>query len=165
MPAIREAIEGVDLRPAPSPIDTTELAARVDRAWRLWHTSVTPRADAGAMLPELIRDGRRALHTMEGQERRDDAAAALAGAYALAEQVLAWVADVPLLWLAADRCMAAAEIADDPIFAPACGSNCPAHTRSNGTGSAVSAHSASEPGSARSRCGPTRWRGPSPRSW
>ncbi|NQE72371.1 hypothetical protein [Nocardia gamkensis] len=49
-----------------------------------------------------------------GQERRA-AAAALSGAYALSEQVLAWVADAPLLWLAADRCMAAAEIADDPL--------------------------------------------------
>ncbi|MEV0543792.1 helix-turn-helix domain-containing protein [Nocardia salmonicida] len=114
VPAIREAIEGVDLTPTPSPIDTAELAARVERAWRLWHTSDTPRADAGAMLPELIRDGRRALRTLDGPERRA-AAAALSGAYALSEQVLAWVADAPLLWLAADRCMSAAEIADDPV--------------------------------------------------
>ncbi|MEU4414454.1 helix-turn-helix transcriptional regulator [Nocardia salmonicida] len=114
VPAIREAIEGVDLTPSPSPLDTVELAARVERAWRLWHTSATPRADAGAMLPELIRDGRRALRTLDGQERRA-AAAALSGAYALSEQVLAWVADAPLLWLAADRCMSAAEIADDPV--------------------------------------------------
>ncbi|MGW0178551.1 helix-turn-helix domain-containing protein [Nocardia sp. NPDC003345] len=114
VPAIREAIEGVDLTPSPSPVDTAELAARVERAWRLWHTSVTPRADAGAMLPELIRDGRRALRTLDGPDRRT-AAAALSGAYALSEQVLAWVADAPLLWLAADRCMSAAEIADDPI--------------------------------------------------
>ncbi|NUS94546.1 MAG: helix-turn-helix transcriptional regulator [Nocardia sp.] len=114
VPAIREAIEGVDLTPAPSPVDPAELTARVDRAWRLWHTSATPRADAGAMLPELIRDGRRALRTLDGKERRA-AAAALSGAYALSDQVLAWVADAPLLWLAADRCMSAAEIADDPV--------------------------------------------------
>lgn len=114
VPAIREAIESVDLTPAASAVDPAELRARVERAWRLWHTSMTPRADAGAMLPELIRDGRRALRTLDGQERRS-AAAALSGAYALSEQVLAWVADSPLLWLAADRCMAAAEIADDPV--------------------------------------------------
>lgn len=114
VPAIREAIEGVDLVPSPSPVEPAELAGRVERAWRLWHTSATPRADAGAMLPELIRDGRRALRTLDGQERRA-AAAALSGAYALCEQVLAWVADAPLLWLAADRCMSAAEIADDPV--------------------------------------------------
>ncbi|WP_329411945.1 helix-turn-helix domain-containing protein [Nocardia vinacea] len=114
VPAIREAIESVDLNPTASTIDPAELRARVDRAWRLWHTSTTPRADAGAMLPELIRDGRRALRTLDGEERRT-AAAALSGAYALSEQVLAWVADAPLLWLAADRCMSAAEIADDPV--------------------------------------------------
>jgi len=114
VPAIREAIESVDLTPAPSPVAPAELRARVDRAWRLWHTSSMPRADAGAMLPELIGDGRRALRTLDGQDRRT-AAAALSAAYALAEQVLAWVADASLLWLAADRCMAAAEIADDPV--------------------------------------------------
>jgi transcriptional regulator with XRE-family HTH domain len=114
VPAIREAIESVDLAPTASTIEPAELRARVDRAWRLWHTSSTPRADAGAMLPELIRDGRRALRTLDGEERRV-AASALSGAYALSEQVLAWVADAPLLWLAADRCMSAAEIADDPV--------------------------------------------------
>jgi transcriptional regulator with XRE-family HTH domain len=114
VPAIREAIESVDLTPSSSLVEPAELRARVDRAWRLWHTSSTPRADAGAMLPGLIRDGRRALRTLDGQERRA-AAAALSGAYALSEQVLAWVAEAPLLWLAADRCMAAAEIADDPV--------------------------------------------------
>ncbi|MBF6437657.1 helix-turn-helix domain-containing protein [Nocardia cyriacigeorgica] len=114
VPAIREAIESVDLTPTEPTIRPDELRARVDRAWRLWHTSTTPRADAGAMLPELIREGRRALRTLDGGDRRT-AAAALSGAYALSEQVLAWVADAPLLWLAADRCMAAAEIADDPV--------------------------------------------------
>ncbi|PKV80934.1 helix-turn-helix domain-containing protein [Nocardia fluminea] len=114
VPDIREAIESVDLSPAASPIDAVELRARVERAWRLWHTSATPRADAGAMLPQLIRDGRRAVRTLDGEERRA-AAAALSGAYALSEQVLAWVADAPLLWLAADRCMSSAETADDPV--------------------------------------------------
>lgn len=114
VPAIREAIEAVDLAPVAPVVEPAELRTRVERAWRLWHTSTTPRADAGGMLPELIRDGRRAVRTLDGQPRRD-AAAALSGAYALSEQVLAWVADSPLLWLAADRCMAAAEIADDPI--------------------------------------------------
>lgn len=114
VPAIRQAIESVELTSSASAVDANELRIRVDRAWRLWHTSPRPRAEAGAMLPELIRDGRRALRTLEGQERRT-AAAALVGAYVLSEQVLAWVSDAPLLWLAADRAMAAAEIADDPV--------------------------------------------------
>jgi hypothetical protein len=114
VPAIRRAIESVELSSTASPINAVELSARVERAWRLWHTAARPRAAAGEMLPELITDGRGALRTLTGQERRT-AAAALAGAYALSEQVLAWVADAPLLWLAADRCMSAAEIADDPV--------------------------------------------------
>jgi tetratricopeptide (TPR) repeat protein len=65
------------------------------------------------MLPAIIRDGRRAVRVLDGEDRRT-AYRALAGAYALAEQVLAWVADPALLWLAADRCMDCAQQADDP---------------------------------------------------
>lgn len=114
VPAIREAIEGVDLAGNAPLVDGDELQARVARAWRIWHESENPRADAGAMLPSLITDGRRAMRRGEGQHRRT-AAAALVGAYVLSEQVLAWVADAPLLWLAADRAMGAAEVADDPV--------------------------------------------------
>lgn len=39
---------------------------------------------------------------------------ALSSAYALSEQVLAWVADSALLWLVADRCMVSAQEADRP---------------------------------------------------
>ncbi len=114
VPPIREAIEQVDLTGSAPAVDAAELNARVGRAWRIWHESATPRASAGAMLPELITDGRRAMRSLDGQLRRT-AAAALVGAYVLAEQVLAWVADAPLLWLAADRAMSASEIADDPV--------------------------------------------------
>ncbi|WP_157186501.1 helix-turn-helix domain-containing protein, partial [Nocardia jiangxiensis] len=114
VPAIREAIEGVDLAGNAPLVDGDELQARVEHAWRVWHESENPRADAGAMLPSLITDGRRAMRRAEGRHRRT-AAAALVGAYVLSEQVLAWVADSPLLWLAADRAMGAAEVADDPV--------------------------------------------------
>lgn len=110
---IREAIESMELTALDPSVTASELTARVERAWRLWHTSAQPRADAGAMLPGIIRDGRRALRLFEGGDRRD-AATALAGAYALSEQVLAWVCDAPLLWMSADRCMAAAQVADRP---------------------------------------------------
>lgn len=110
---IREAIESVELAALDPSVTATELAERVERAWRLWHTSDRPRTDAGAMLPSIIRDGRRALRAFDGDSRRE-AAAALAGGYALAEQVLSWVSDAPLLWMSADRCVAAAQIADRP---------------------------------------------------
>lgn len=110
---IREAIESVDLLPTGPTVQPAELIERAERAWRKWHTSDTPRADAGALLPQLIRDGRRAARVLDGQERRR-AYMALASAYALSEQVLAWVADSALLWLAADRCMESAQQADEP---------------------------------------------------
>jgi transcriptional regulator with XRE-family HTH domain len=114
VPAIREAIEAAHLAVAVEPRpDALFLKEQTERAWQVWHTSRTPRADAGAMLPAIIRDGRRAVRVLDGQERRA-AYRALAGAYALSEQVLAWVADPALLWLAADRCMDCAQQADDP---------------------------------------------------
>lgn len=110
---IREAIETVELEVSGPSVSPAELTERTARAWWIWHTSAKPRADAGAVLPQLIRDGRRAVRTLAGAERRQ-AAAALSSAYALSEQILAWVSESALLWLSADRCMAAAEIADEP---------------------------------------------------
>lgn len=111
---IQDAIESAHLRISlDEPTAPAALAANVSRAWSLWHTSPTPRADAGALLPQLIRDGRRAVRVLDGTERRQTYMA-LSSAYALAEQVLAWVSTPALLWLAADRCMDAAQQADDP---------------------------------------------------
>ncbi len=114
VPAMREAIEEMPLTVTDgSPPDAADLQTRAVEAWRLWHASVAPRAEVGAVLPGLIRDGRRAVRVLDGAERRR-AHAALSAAYALAEQLLAWVADSSLLWMAADRCMSSAEQADDP---------------------------------------------------
>lgn len=111
---LREAIEATQLKLPNAEVDGEEnLQRRAADAWQAWHTSTTPRASAGALLPAIIRDARRSARVLEDSERRK-AHAALTSAYALAEQVLAWVADSALLWLAADRCMASAEQADDP---------------------------------------------------
>jgi transcriptional regulator with XRE-family HTH domain len=114
VPPIREAIEHhiLAFRTEPAP-DMAALHERVAHAWRTWHASIRPRTDAGTLLPALIRDTRRAARVLDGDPRRQ-ANIALAGVYALCEQVLAWVAEAPLLWLAADRCMDAATQADDP---------------------------------------------------
>ncbi|GAB3287825.1 helix-turn-helix transcriptional regulator [Parasphingorhabdus pacifica] len=111
---LRESIEQfpLQLRDGPEP-DVQVLLQRVADAWHFWHTSSTPRASAGAMLPQIIRDGRHAARVTNGKTRRT-AHMVLTSAYALAEQVLAWVADSALLWLAADRCMASAQEADQP---------------------------------------------------
>ncbi|SFT08555.1 helix-turn-helix domain-containing protein [Saccharopolyspora flava] len=114
VPAMREAIEETNLSVSPDPRpDTAVLRRRVTDAWALWHSSPTPRTSVGRVLPQIIRDGRRATRILDGDERRQ-AHAALSAAYALAEQALAWVSDSALLWLSADRCMSSAEQADDP---------------------------------------------------
>lgn len=115
VPGVRAAIEGHALTfpTMQEPPDVAGLHQRVSDAWHVWHTSDRPRAVVGSVLPRLIVECRSAVRVLDGHDRRR-AAAALASAYALAELLLAWVADGPLLWLAADRCMAAAEQADDP---------------------------------------------------
>lgn len=114
VPAIREAIEETlfAISDVPPP-GVEDLSQRTAQAWTLWHTSPSPRTDVGRVLPQLIRDGRHAARILEGNDRRR-AHAALSSTYALSEQVLAWVSDPALLWLSADRCMAAAEQADAP---------------------------------------------------
>ncbi|MGH3622361.1 MAG: helix-turn-helix domain-containing protein [Sciscionella sp.] len=115
VPAIREAIEETPLIVSTEPRpDAAELAAQAASAWRTWHSSVSPRADVGAVLAHLIRECSRAVRVLDGAERRI-AAAALSEVYALCEQVLAWVAEPALVWLTADRCMQAAQQADDPL--------------------------------------------------
>lgn len=115
VPDIRQAIEDVPLVVSADPApDVDDLTRRTAAAWRTWHTSPAPRTDAGAVLPALLRDAQRAVRVLEGPERRR-AYATLSEVYALAEQVLSWVADAPLVWLVADRGMHAAQQADDPL--------------------------------------------------
>jgi transcriptional regulator with XRE-family HTH domain len=113
VPAMREAIEQPVLSVSGPVTSAADLGQRAAEAWATWHASATPRKSVGAVLPQLIRDGRRSTRVLDGQDRRT-AHAALSVAYALAEQLLAWVADPALLWTAADRCMSSAEQADDP---------------------------------------------------
>ncbi|GAA0513719.1 helix-turn-helix transcriptional regulator [Saccharopolyspora thermophila] len=112
--ALREAIEEMPLTAGTSaPPNVAALKQSTDYAWNLWHNSPTPRSAAGALLPGIIRDARRAARTLDGKPRRS-AYATLTSAYALAHQVLAWVSDTPLLWLVADRAINAAAHAGEP---------------------------------------------------
>lgn len=115
VPDIRQAIEDTPLVVSADPEPNIDnLAHRTAAAWRTWHTSPAPRAEAGALLPGLIREAQRAVRVLDGQPRRR-AYAVLSEIYALAEQVLSWVSDAPLVWLVADRGLNAAQQADDPL--------------------------------------------------
>ncbi|WP_026416985.1 helix-turn-helix domain-containing protein [Actinomadura oligospora] len=70
-------------------------------------------AVVGKSLPRLIADGQRALHTQEQEQR--EAAALLVLIYKLASSTLHKFGAHELAWLAADRAMSTARLADDPV--------------------------------------------------
>lgn len=113
VPAIREAVHAQPLTPPVEQVDVAALRGRVASAWTVWHTSSTQRTDVGRILPALITDARAAVRASEGRERRA-AYAVLADVYGLCEQILAWTSEPELLWLTADRGIAAAQEADTP---------------------------------------------------
>ncbi|XXJ55572.1 helix-turn-helix domain-containing protein [Embleya sp. MST-111070] len=90
------------------------VRARLDIAWRTWHTSTQQRTEIGRALPGLMHEAERAAETYNGDERRT-AQALLSEVYHLAQAYLAWQAEPRLVWLVADRSMAAARAADDPL--------------------------------------------------
>ncbi|NSC22825.1 helix-turn-helix domain-containing protein [Streptomyces albus subsp. chlorinus] len=94
--------------------DVAELRGRVDQTWRLWHTSRRNRTEVGALLPALIRDAEAASRNLDGAERRA-ALVALSDTYRLVGQATAYVAPAELAWVVADRALAAAQQADDPV--------------------------------------------------
>lgn len=96
------------------PQRAAELAHRLDQAFTLWRTSRQPRFEVGALLPGLLVDVSWAVQASEGAHRRA-ASAVLAGVYHLAQKLLAYQPVPELVWLAADRGMAAAKEADDPL--------------------------------------------------
>lgn len=90
------------------------LRRRLDDAFTLWRTSRYPRAEVGALLPSLLMETQGAVRVLAGAERRA-ASAVLAGVYHLAQKLLAYQPAPELVFLAADRSMAAAQEADDPV--------------------------------------------------
>jgi transcriptional regulator with XRE-family HTH domain len=116
MPAIWAAVMNRTLAPVArpdTPPDPALLQGRVDQTWRLWHTSPRNRTEAGALLPDLIRDGETAVRALEGDQRRS-ALVALSDIYRLTGQATAYVAPAELAWVVADRALAAAQDADAP---------------------------------------------------
>jgi transcriptional regulator with XRE-family HTH domain len=114
-PAIQDAVQRYTVsHPDEPPYPVSVLRDRVDAAWRSWHQADDRRTAVGEVLPALLVDGRVAALTFDGLERRA-AHAALADAYHLAQHTLVNAADPALLWMVADRAMAAAQIADRPL--------------------------------------------------
>ena len=92
---------------------TVGLRAQVDQAWQLWHQSSTERSTLAPILPTLLGNARATVRALDGNDRRA-ALAELARVYHLVQLFLAHQPAAELVWLAADRGMAAAQDADDP---------------------------------------------------
>ncbi|MFE0462407.1 helix-turn-helix domain-containing protein [Kitasatospora sp. NPDC058965] len=87
--------------------------AEVDAAWKVWHASANNRTDVGRLVPDLIRHGEVLAAASADGERRT-VLVALASAYRLAQQVIAYIGPAEAVWMLGDRAVAAAAEADDP---------------------------------------------------
>lgn len=100
------------------PVSLAGLRDRVDSAWGIWQTSPNRYTEAAAVLPDLITDVQHAARSFrapdEGEERRE-AARLMADLHFLLRTFTKRIGRTDLSLLAADRAVAAAEDADDPL--------------------------------------------------
>lgn len=116
---IRSALERYDsmtsfFTAAPEPPSLQEMAKSVSHAWLTYQYArygVLTRA-----LPKLLRDAQ-ALDSTAGGDDARRAAHLLGQVYQIASSALRKLGEYELAWLAADRSMAVAQRADDPLLA------------------------------------------------
>jgi transcriptional regulator with XRE-family HTH domain len=114
LPRIRRVLTTYQLRPADrEPEPAAVLAARVRRAWKLWHSAGDHRTAIAALLPALLDDTQHSARLLEGSDRRR-ARVALAQTYHLAQLFLSFQPAPDLVYLTGDRAMTAAQDADSP---------------------------------------------------
>ncbi|GGP91538.1 transcriptional regulator with XRE-family HTH domain [Actinomadura coerulea] len=113
LPAVRDAINAVSASTAEAPPPLAHLQARLDAAWRARHAAPDHRTVLGTLLPDMIRDAKRAVRAYEGADRRR-ALAILAGVYNLAQFFVAYQPSADLLWRIVERSIMAAEESEDP---------------------------------------------------
>ncbi|MBV9163565.1 MAG: helix-turn-helix domain-containing protein [Pseudonocardiales bacterium] len=111
--AVQAALTDYRFSAQDAPVNVAHLQMRLDQAWDVRHSSPAHRTAVGALLPDLIRDGQRAVRTTKGSERRT-ARRVLAGVYRLADFYVAYQPAPELVWLVADRAITEAQEADDP---------------------------------------------------
>lgn len=86
------------------------VRAALDSAWQTWHSSPRQRTETGNVLPGLILDARRTAAIGDPTSH-----VLLSEVYHLAQAFLAWHGDRELVWMSADRGLAEARAADDPL--------------------------------------------------
>lgn len=99
-------------------VNLAELRERVNAAWNIWQGSENRYTEAAGILPDLITDVQGIMRSFrgpdQGRERRE-AAQLTADLYFLLRTFTKRIGRADLSLLAADRAVAAAEDADDPI--------------------------------------------------
>ncbi|MDN3351804.1 helix-turn-helix transcriptional regulator [Actinomadura sp. DC4] len=103
---------------ADSPVELAPLRGRVDAAWNVWQCSPNRYTEGAAILPELISDVQqagRAFHAVGEAAERRDAARLTSDMYFLLRTFAKRIGRTDLSLLAADRGIAAAQDADDPL--------------------------------------------------
>ncbi|MFK0220408.1 helix-turn-helix domain-containing protein [Streptomyces vinaceus] len=114
LPAVREALDSLQLggdRQAPP---AEHLSARLSRAWRARHSAPNHRDVIGSLLPDLVLDAQATVRAATTVPARKAAQAQLAEVYFLAQFFCAYQPDAPLVWRVAERCMMAAQDSEDP---------------------------------------------------
>lgn len=114
VPAVRRALTLSRLDDSGRVHNLDYLTAALDSAWQTWHTSPRQRTEIGGILPDLITNTRRAVAMADSQHARA-AHKLLSEVYHLAQAFLAWHGDRELVWMSADRGIAEAQAADDPL--------------------------------------------------
>jgi transcriptional regulator with XRE-family HTH domain len=109
---LRQALTAwsLDLEPRP-PI---QLRADVVAAGDLWQTVRENYSTVAPLIPPLVAETRVAVSTSTGDQRRE-ALLTLALICQVAQEVAARLGEPDLSWIAADRALAAAREADDPV--------------------------------------------------
>ncbi|MCP2254604.1 Transcriptional regulator, contains XRE-family HTH domain [Prauserella aidingensis] len=118
LPAVQAAITEYRVAGAmpAAPPNVEHLARRLERAWRVRHSTPDHRTQLGAVLPDLIRDAQAAVRALRGDDRRQ-ARRVLSGVYQLADFYVAYQPAPELVWMVADRALTEGQEADDPLVA------------------------------------------------
>ncbi len=114
LPSIRDAIHAYAPR-LDGPVDLARLERSVEFAWDTWHGSGDRYSRTGPMLPELIQEVRGTLAAVDEADRRH-AYRVAAVLYELVRAYAKRISALDLAAVAADRGMACADAADDPVF-------------------------------------------------
>ena len=110
---VQSALTEYRVSPTLVSVSVAHIAARLQAAWLVRHSSPDHRTQLGVLLPGLIRDAQTAARTLRGAERRE-ARRVLSGVYQLTDFYVAYQPAPELVWMVADRALTEAQEADDP---------------------------------------------------